>query len=378
MDLAPDARDYAHWNYTADYDPTTSTVEVLLDGTWYPAADFTVAISDCTPPGETTWTGVVRLLVAGPTAAANPPGTVVLALGVHPAQVRFTDLPKILILDGGSIDIIATGLGMASGPCGSWEPDACVVFPDCSAMVSGYALAAATEVLWLGTGRRFGACGVTYRPCRTGCDTNAWWASPPWGSIGGWAGSWGWPYPALVGGRWFNLGCGACGDSCSCTILHQVLLPSPVAAITQIKVDGAILPASAYRVDDWCKLVRLDGEPWPLCNDLNLPDTEPGTWSVAALYGEAVPAMGRLAVGALALQFAKGLCSANGCRSCSATVTQIDRQGVRKRFRSADAVTGETGVYLADQFIAAFNPTRSSPAAIYDMDRARPRRVGTS
>lgn len=376
MDLAPDARDFAHWNYVADFDPTLATVEVSIDGVWYPASSFTVEVSQCRP-GVNQWTGVVLLLVAGPLAVANPPGTVVLGYGNHPAEVRFTLSPKIVVLDGGSIEVITAGLGMASGPCAGWEPDACVVFPDCTQMVSGYALEAATEVLWNKTARRFGVCEVAYRPCRTGCDS-AWWASPAWGSIGWGGGGYGWPYPALVGGRWFNLGCGFCGDSCSCTVLHQIVLPSPVAGITAVKVDGVVLAPSAYRVDDWDKLVRLDGEAWPLCNDLNLPDTEPGTWSVTAVYGEAVPALGRLAVGELALHLVAGLCAATGCRTHAATVKEITRQGVRKQFFSADSPSGQIGLYLSDLFVSTFNPARSSPAAIYDMDRPHYRRVGTS
>ncbi len=382
MDLAPDARTYARWNYTADYDPTGDVITVLIDGVPHPAFDFTTAPDPC-QAGR--WAGVVRLLVAGPDAVGNPGATVVLALGTHTVALSFPNAPSQTLLDGGTIDVIAAVAGMASGPCSAWEPDACVVFPDCTAMVSGYALDAATEVLWTRTGRRFGVCQVAYRPCRAACASN-WWASPPWGSWGGssWGGggSWGWPYPALIGGRWVNLGCGACGDTCSCTILHQIALPSPVAGIVAVKVDGATLPASAYRVDNWNTLVRLDGEAWPRCNDLNLADTEDGTWSVTALYGEAVPALGRLAVGVLAVYLATGLCASAGCRLHSATVTEITRQGVQKRFASARSVKDgsliSTGLYLPDLFIETFNPTHSSPAAIYDLDAARPRRTGTS
>ena len=264
--------------------------------------------------------------------------------------------------------------GVDSGPCAAWEPDPCVVFPDCAAPVSGLALDAATELLWARTGRRFGVCEVTLRPCRAGCTDDAWWAGRS-----GTGGGWGWPMPALVGGRWYNLGCGACGgDSCSCTVLHQVALPAPVAAILEVKIDGAVLDEAAYRVDDWRLLVRLDGQTWPACQDLTLPDTEAGTWSVTAAYGEAVPALGRLAVGALARAYAAGMCGCTGCKQLAVTVAEITRQGVRKKLFSADTPTGQTGVRQADDFIATFNPTRSSPASIYPIDGPRPRRVGTS
>lgn len=375
MDLAPAARTYAKWNYTADYDPTGDAIEVIIDGTAYPATDFSAAADPCLTG---RWTGIIRLLVAGPDATGNPGGTVVLGLGEHAVALHFPSAPQDTLLPAGSITVAPAAVGLASGPCSPWPTDACVVFPDCTQMVSGYALEAATEVLWARTGRRYGLCETTYRPCRTGCTpAAAWWASPAWGSGWGTGGGWGWPYPALVGGRWYNLGCGMCGDTCSCTVLHQIALPSPVATVVQVKVDGTVLDPASYRVDDWRFLVRLDGEPWPWCNDLNLADTEEGTWSVTALYGEEVPALGRLAVGELAIELAKGLCGAAGCRLPMGVLKEITRQGVRKEFLRGDKMGNQIGLYLCDLFVNTENPAGASPAAVYSMDAPRTRRVGT-
>ena len=57
-----------------------------------------------------------------------------------------------------------------------------------------------------------------------------------------------------------------CGipDRCGCGGLSQVELGVvPVTAINEVRVDGAILPATSYRIDDYRYLVRTDDESWP-------------------------------------------------------------------------------------------------------------------
>lgn len=263
-----------------------------------------------------------------------------------------------------------------SGPCQVWTPHPCTVFPDDTVAVSGVALEAATELLWERSHRRFGLCSVTLRPCKQEC-----WPAGAMAWLGSWlpttnasAGGWGWPYPALLGGRWYNLGCDSCGDSCSCTMLQQVKLPNPVASVTQVKVDGVVLAPSAYRVDNWQWLVRIDGNMWPTCNDLNLDDTHVGTWSVTASYGEIVPESARFAVGELAVMIAKA-CVQSGCAP-SATTTTIQRQGVTKNLL-ADLDGKRIGLRMCDLFLRTYNPGNNRPAVIFDIDGQRARRVGT-
>ncbi len=386
LNLYPAGRVFANWDYRVSEDPTGTVITATIDGVVH-IPTFTVH----GPDTDGQWFGVISLLVAGPDATGNPVGTVVLSAGDHQVLITFPDTPETLIVDGGVISIDSAALARSSGPCQAWEPDPCTVFPDETVMVSGYALEAATDLLWTRTGRRFGVCEAAFRPCRSSCAPwglagwgGGWWGSAgPWGSWGG-GGGWGWPFPALVGGTWLNLGCGACGDSCSCSIVHQIRLPGPVARILSVKVDGNVLPTSAYRVDDWRLLVRLDGDPWPACNDLNLDDDQPGTWSVTAEYGQTVPALGRLAVGLLAVELAKHMCGAPGCKLPTGTLTELTRQGVAQRFQSSVSARGgatavmKTGLWLVDLFISTFNPAGATAASIYDMDRPPPRRVGTS
>lgn len=266
-----------------------------------------------------------------------------------------------------------------TGPCGPWDLE-CAVFPDgTTPEIEAMAAMAATEALWMRTKQQFGLCSVTLRPCRKDCFP-AW----PWIPATGWydlsGSTWPFPAPALVGGQWINIACGSCTSGCSCSIVSEVQLPYPVNSIVEVKVDGVVLPPSAYRVDNFNLLVRLDGEDWPRCNDLNLDDDQVGTWSVTANYGQEVPELGKLAAGQLAVEIAKRCVNASGCVLPAGTVQQVTRQGVTKVFFDSDQAFGNgmLGLYWADMFVKTYNPSGTGVATIFDIDGPRPRRVGTS
>lgn len=266
-----------------------------------------------------------------------------------------------------------------SGPCETW-PAICDDFPDDPGseqeVLIAAALEAATEALWERTQRRFGLCSMKLRPCKADC-----WPGGFAGWPRGWwdaSSSWTWPFPTLHGGKWFNLVCGKCGSNCSCSQVEQVQLPSPVAQVEEVRVDGVVLDPSAYRVDDWRWLVRLDGGDWPRCNDLNLADTEEGTWSVTASYGEAVPKLGQLAAGQLASEIYKH-CTGGKCTIPSSTIQQVTRQGVTKVYFDADSAfaNGQIGLYFTDLFISTYNPGGRRRAKIHDIDGPKARNVGS-
>lgn len=264
------------------------------------------------------------------------------------------------------------------GPCSSWDPTwICDVSCE-SPTVTAQAVEFATEVVWALSGRQFGLCTVTLRPCREVCQDFPW---PSAGLSGGgwteWAGA-SWVTPALIGGQWFNVVCGRCSTDCSCTTISEVRLPAPVNRITEVKIDGVPLEASAYRLDNARLLVRTDGDDWPRCNDLTLADTEVGTWSVTAEYGLEVPEGGKWAVGELACQLIKAR-NGEDCR-LPANVTQLVRQGVTLQFPEVSELFKErqTGLYLVDLFVATWNPHRlTRRSGVYRVDRAPHRRVDT-
>lgn len=265
-----------------------------------------------------------------------------------------------------------------SGPCSAWEPVDCSDWPSSTDPVRDMALMAATEILWSRTRRRFGSCTLTLRPCREECwpESFANWMYGSWlPTYGG--SSYGYPWPALMGGRWYNLGCGTCGDTCSCTTLEQVELPYPVSGIGEVKVDGDVIDPSDYRVDDWRFLVLLGGITVPYCNDLNLADTEVGTWSVTVSVGEPVPMLGRFAVGQLGLQIALGCVGSSTCTLPTGTLKSLSRQGVQQEFLQGAWLSGFTGMPAVQSFLETFNPQRAGVASIFDIDGNRARVVGT-
>lgn len=249
-------------------------------------------------------------------------------------------------------------------PCSGWAP----YWGTCDltglSAVTGVAIAAATEVLWALSGRQFGYCELTIRPCRSDClDFN-------WNYINDWW-QWGvWPRPLFYQGIWTNLTCGGCTRGCSCSVVSEAILPSPVSQIVQVKVDGVVLDSTQYRVDDGRRLVRLGGSSWPICNDLTKADTQTGTWSVKLQFGSQVPELGRMALGELACQFAQLLGSTGKCK-LPIPVQSIVRQGVTMNFIDPTQIleAGRVGLYVSDMFIRTFNPAGlASRNAVYDID----------
>lgn len=251
------------------------------------------------------------------------------------------------------------------GLCATWDPIWTCALPVSANAVTGTALQIASEILWALSGRRFGLCDITIRPCRQSCFGDSW---------SGWSGWWEYgtyPIPTLYNGAWYNITCGSCAEGCSCSRLSEVILPGPVHAIGVVKVDGTVLTKNIdYRLDDYRRLVRLGGFEWPPCNDLNLDDSQPGTWSVTFSQGVEVPELGRLAVGVLAVEIAKMLICDTSCALPKA-VQSMSRQGVSMTFFDPTEVFADkrTGLYLPDLFISTYNPNGlRQPSRVYDID----------
>lgn len=256
---------------------------------------------------------------------------------------------------------------MSTGPCASWTPIWTCALPVGSEAVSGAAVSMATEVLWAMSGRRFGLCTLSIRPCRRNCYGASWWSTGNWWEYGTY------PTPLLQGGLWYNITCGggSCVNNCSCSRISEVALPGPVKAITQVKVDGAALTKNVdYRLDNHYLLVRLGGFEWPLCNDLNKLDTEIGTWVVNFTVGEDVPPLGQMAVGVLGVEFIKALLCNSDC-ALPKPVQSIARQGVNVTFLDPNEVfaDGRTGLYIPDLFVNTYNPNKlKRRSRAYDVD----------
>lgn len=111
------------------------------------------------------------------------------------------------------------------------------------------AILAASELLWAATGRQFGQCSAVIRPC-TGNEAPCF----PDFTFRGFR----WDYPWIPArtsdGGWTNVSCiSQCCEVC------EIVLPSPVCSVDQVKINGQVIGASQYRVDDFRTLVRLPG-----------------------------------------------------------------------------------------------------------------------
>jgi hypothetical protein len=237
--------------------------------------------------------------------------------------------------------------------------------------------ALATEFLWNWTGRVFGSCVTLLRPCRVGLPKSTALASFLSSRVyhqGLFNGSSQSPFqPLLLGGQWLNISCGQCGQYCSCESTPSLQLPYPVTQVTEVRIEGVVLPWTSYRLDNSALLVRTDGERWPISQDMEAPAGDPNTWSVEFDYGRAVPIGGQVAAGVLALEFAKVLCNDSSCK-LPQRVQTITRQGVTVGFMDlfTDLDKGHTGLWLVDSWVASVTmPKRGGQVFSVDVPRKR-------
>lgn len=289
------------------------------------------------------------------------------------------------------------------GPCVAWT-DGEEVAAFCptdvgsdTSLLDEYALAA-SELLFELSGRRFnGECSATVRPCRDGCSCWNGYGSAGWPWASGVQWGWGWngTYGAWDFG-WF--GCGGEGEVCGCRPLSQVELAGyPVTAITEVLIDGAALAtvyasdgvSPTYRIDMNRYLVRMNDPAtpdvaarWPACQNLALPTTESGTWSVTYLYGQSPPTAGVLAAKQLACQLYNS--AFGGDCILPAGATRVTRQGItmdRTLFLAWGRKDGmwQTGLPLIDSFLQAYNPigTQRRPAVWSPDTPQMPRHTGS-
>lgn len=204
--------------------------------------------------------------------------------------------------------------------------------------------------VWAATGRRFGLCERTVRPCGrqcTDCSQGWYWSDGTW-------------IPYILNGEWRNCWCGNSDPGCcTCAPRCQVWLPGPVASIpvTGVGVDGAVLPMEGHwRLDDGHWLVRIDGDCWPDCQDYNVNYGDMNTFQVTYMVGLPVPGILARAAGELACEWAKS-CRGQQCR-LPQRIQSIVRQGTTISMVDVDTLlrNGLTGVTTVDQVISMFNP----------------------
>lgn len=241
-------------------------------------------------------------------------------------------------------------------PCG-WD-----ITPICSveewdgysSTLQAASLRYASTVLWAATGRRFGLCETTVRPCRRECEDCA----------SGWFWSYGTWMPYIFAGIWRNCWCGTGNGCTTCKASCQVWLPGPVAAVTGVEIAGNTVDPATYELqlaDGVYWLVRIHAgdetnECWPDHQNYDHALGEADTWSVTYLKGIAVPQVLLDAAGVLAVEWARS-CTGAVCRLPS-RIQNLTRQGISVSMVNVDTLLdrGLTGLTEVDQVIVALNP----------------------
>ena len=136
-------------------------------------------------------------------------------------------------------------------------------------------------------------------------------------------------------------------------------MPGPVGDVIEVLVDGAAQDLSDYRIDNGNILVyEGDDEcPFNMEQDLSLPTTEVGTWSVEYLNSYPPDATAAYAAGLLALEFGKA-CTSGKCK-LPPNVTDMTRNGVSFTIITGAFPDGLTGIRQVDTFIRLWKPEGS-------------------
>ena len=185
-------------------------------------------------------------------------------------------------------------------PCQPWTTPA-EVRACCGGLDPSYdlteAIQFASEILFRLSGRRWpGECERTVYPCagsNCGCGGTTW----DWFVASGWE----WVYagfpsiPYRFADGWINCW-GTCVDGCQLSCFD---LPGVVNEVTQIVIDGEVLDPSAYKVQAYRRVCRMDSAMWPCSNNLGgthcvntntvaevTVDASGGEWSLGVSYGD--------------------------------------------------------------------------------------------
>ncbi len=246
----------------------------------------------------------------------------------------------------------------------------------------------ASLILWAESGRRYGLCQRTFRPCSaSGYDhsfrVSTQWPSPTAYPPNSQSLSWG---PVDVFNSWPRLG------GCGCS-LPELVLPGPIAWVDQIMYDGVALDLNQVRIklsdpNPRRALVRVDGESWWCCNDLDADPTvvpvNPRScpaWQVTYWVGRQVPTSAVVAVSKLAEQFARQFCDDSGCdANMNQNLRRVARRGIVKEYDPALLTDDEgrraTGISVADEWVRAVNPHgRKRAPVVVRADDPEPRRI---
>lgn len=167
-----------------------------------------------------------------------------------------------------------------------------------------------------------------------------------------------------------------------------VLEDYPVRQIIEVTIDGVTIPEDEYELRDQMVLCRIlpteSSQPterygWPTSQRLDLPPTEPSTFSVTYIHGADPGSGGRRACELLASAWVQDEL-ADDTRLPDRTVS-VERQGVTVQMaNSLDLLEkGRTGIVQVDAWLQAVNPNNlMQDALVFTPDRPPAARQGKS
>ena len=237
-----------------------------------------------------------------------------------------------------------------TAPCG-WTVTGCLCgtdkWSDYPAATQAYAESVAALVLWAATGRKYGQCEMTVRPCIRPVEPL--YVDYPVETTG-----LGPEYQTayILDGEWHN---SLCGPACSCGGCCEVELTGPTStdAITSVTVDGVVIADTAYEINDGYLLVRTDGLCWPVCTGCCSADVP---FEVVYSVGSPIPAALQAAYERYACEIARS-CTGASC-ALPNRVRSITRQGIEVQLADVTDGSGKirTGIPDVDQVIVSLNP----------------------
>lgn len=237
------------------------------------------------------------------------------------------------------------------GPCGLVATGGCC--PDWAAADAGLktiASARAAKFLWAASGRIYGACPRVVRPCGEDCSDYSTYWGPSQAS--------GFTPILQANGNYINCRSGSCHcNPCDCCYVCGIELEWPVASITEVLVDGLVIPPAQYFVADRKKLIKRSGC-FPNCQNLALPSDTEGTFEVTYVFGLPLDVAGQAALDTLACEFLKQ-CHGQACK-LPARWRTLTREGIT--MEAFDDLTvldqGRIGILEVDSWLASVNPNR--------------------
>lgn len=152
----------------------------------------------------------------------------------------------------------------------------------------------------------------------------------------------------------------------NCHAYDTIQLGDNVVSIDWVMIDGVFLDPMAYRVIHHDRIQRIDGEPWPHCQDTNLAVSAEGAFAIRYRHGHEVDPATRKAAIDLTLDLLEAQ-RPEGKSKVPSIARSVTTRGVSVSARERDEIIAEVGGFIpsVSAFRALHNPQNQPPTYIY-------------